>query len=86
VVFVTYRDVSAAQYAYGCVIEPTKVPGTTVVDADTDLDSLTDFPVAVARGGLLNRDMIEDNLGRALTVFELAAIAHPECNLRLTAT
>lgn len=85
VLIVRWRDASAAQYVYGVVIAPVYVGATGIV-ADAGLDSLADFPCAVARGGLVNRDVVEDNLGRALTAAELAAFMAPGCNLRLTAT
>jgi hypothetical protein len=62
----------ASQYA-GVVIEATYV-GSDPIDADADLDSLTDIQVVIARGGILNRDAVEDNLGRALTANEIAAL------------
>ena len=64
---------STGQYV-GVVIEAVKVPGLTTVAADATVQAATDFQVAVARGGLLNRDMVEDNLGRALSANELAAL------------
>lgn len=66
--------VSGSGQTAGVIFEAVKVPTTTVVDADADLDAITDFQVAVARGGLLNRDMAEDNLGRALGANELTAL------------
>ena len=68
-------DGTADEVIYGVVIEATKVPGVNAVAADADLDAVADFPIAVARGGLLNRDMVEDHLGRALTAAEIAAFA-----------
>jgi hypothetical protein len=62
----------ASQYA-GVIVEAVYV-GADPIDADADLDALTDIQAAVARGGLVNRDIIEDNLGRALSANEVAAL------------
>lgn len=80
----TLADGTTDEAIYGVVIEATKVPGLTTVAADATVQAASDFPVAVARGGLLNRDMIEDNLKRAISANELAAISNS--NLLLTAT
>ncbi len=82
----TLADGTASEYIYGVVIEPVKVPGLTTVAADATVQAASDFQLAVARGGLLNRDMIEDNLGRALTANELAALTAAGSGLRVTAT
>lgn len=83
VLFVRYLDASAEQEAC-VVIEAVKVPGLSNVSDDTAVQAASDFQLAVARGGLLNLDMIEDNLGRALTGAEKAAVS--QSNLLLTAT
>lgn len=80
----TLADGTTDEEIYGVVIEAIKVPGLTGTVDDTAVQAITDFPIAVARGGLLNRDMIEDNLGRVLTANEIAAVA--ASNLNLTAT
>lgn len=82
----TLADATPGEYIYGVVIEATKVPGLTTVAADATVQAASDFQVAVARGGLLNRDMVEDNLGRALTANELAALAAAGSGLRITKT
>lgn len=84
-----YGDLCAGsvtdEYVYGVVTAPVYV-GSDPIDADTDLDSLTDIQVAVARAGLVNRDVVEDNLGRALSAAEIAAFAAAGSNLALTST
>lgn len=79
-------DGTSGESVYGVVVAPVKVPGVTRVAADADLDALTDFPVAVARGGLVNRDMGEDNMGRAYSANEIAAFAAAGSRLALSAT
>lgn len=78
-------DGTQGEYIYGVVIEPVYV-GASNIDDDTDLDGLTDIQVAVCRAGLVNRDIVEDNLGRALSANEIAAFAAAGSNLMLTAT
>lgn len=84
-----YGDLCAGsvtdEFVYGVVIEATYV-GSSPIAADTDLDSLTDIQVAVARSGLVNRDIIEDNLGRALNANELAAFVAAGSRLAITNT
>jgi hypothetical protein len=58
---------------YGVVMEPVKAAGTSL-------------HVTVARIGLVNRDIVEDNLGRALTADELAGFDDAACLLTLTRT
>lgn len=73
------------EYVYGVVTAPAYV-GSDPIDADADLDGLTDIQVAVARSGLINRDIVEDNLGRALSASELAAFVAAGSHLSLTRT
>jgi hypothetical protein len=61
----------ASQVAWGVVFEPTQIPGE--VD-NSDLAGAQDFLVTVGTGGLLNRDIVEDMLGRAITANELSAL------------
>lgn len=81
----TLADAAAGEFIYGATIEPVYV-GADPIGADADLDALTDIQVAVGRSGLLNRDIVEDNLGRALTAAELAAITAAGSRLAITAT
>lgn len=56
---------------YGVVIEPAKVH-----TSNTGLSSVTDdVPVTLAKIGQVNRDIAEDNLGRAYNADELAGFA-----------
>lgn len=56
---------------YGVVIEPVKVH-----TSNSGLSSVTDdVPVTLAKIGQLNRDLAEDNLGRAFSADELAGFA-----------
>lgn len=55
---------------YGIVIEPVKVADG---NAAGDISGATDIDVAVATHCQVNRAIIEDNLGRVLSVDELSA-------------
>ena len=64
---------AGSQIAYGIVIEAEKLPNrvnNTNLAADT-----TDPLIAVCTDGLINRDIVKDNLGRDLNANELAALA-----------
>ncbi len=70
---------------YGCVIEATKIvaanPTNTTLGADTSA-----LPVVVATHCVVNRDILEDVLGRALTADEIAGfdLAGSHCVLSRT--
>jgi len=55
---------------YGVTVEPTKL-----VASNADADRTGVFQVTVAVSGLVNRDVVEDLLGRALTAAEVQAFA-----------
>lgn len=58
------------------------VPPTNVsLAADTKT-----YPLGMGTMGTVNRDVIEDNLGRALTANELSAFAAAPCKINLTLT
>lgn len=58
------------------------VPPTNVsLAADTKT-----YPLGMGTMGTVNRDVIEDNLGRALTANELTAFATAPCKINLTLT
>lgn len=62
----------ASQVAHGVTVEATRLPGrtnNTGLGADT-----TDPLIAVTTHALINRDIAEDNLGRAYSTDELAAL------------
>lgn len=67
---------------WGVVIEATKI---TTGNTDTILDAATDCFVTVGFG-LVNRDIAEDNLGRALTADEIAGFDLAGSNCRITRT
>ncbi len=72
----------AGQSVYAITIEANKIRQDNVgLAADT-----TDPPIAVCTLGLVNLDIVEDNLGRALTANELAAFTGGGCRLQLTTT
>ena len=76
----TIIDGTVGEYAYGAVVEATKV-----ADDNTALAGVTDdIDVTVAPFALLNRDILEDNLGRALSANELAAIRAAGSRLAIT--
>jgi hypothetical protein len=58
-------------------IPPTN--GTLAADTKT-------YPLGMGTMGTVNRDIIEDNLGRALTANELTAFATAPCKINLTLT
>lgn len=70
----------ASSRLYGVTIEPLKLVASNVNGVRVGT-----FQVAVATHGLVNRDMVEDILGRALTVQELAGFADSS-GLKITNT
>jgi hypothetical protein len=62
----------ASQTVYGLTIEATQIPGRTS-NANLAGDT-TDPLIAVCTSALINRDIAEDNLGRAFSANELAAL------------
>lgn len=78
----TLADATVGEFIYGAVAEATKV-----ADDNSSLATETnDIDVALVLIGVLNRDVLEDVLGRALTANELAAIDAAGCGLMLTNT
>jgi len=75
-------DATAGEYIAGCVAEAVQVHtnNTTLAGVTTDVE------VAIATFCLLNRDIVEDCLGRALTADELAAIAAAGSHVAITPT
>lgn len=67
---------------WGVTIEALKI---TTGNTDTILDAETDCFVAVGFG-LVNRDIAEDNLGRAYTADEIAGFDLAGSNCRITRT
>jgi hypothetical protein len=68
-----------------CVsIEPIKVAAS---NSNADIAAITNDPfVALAVNGVLNRDIMEDNLDRVLSVAEIAALNGPNSKLVLSLT
>lgn len=80
------NTVGSGVAVWGVTIEPIKTPHATIPPTNTSLGADTGtFPVAVGFG-LVNRDIIEDNLGRALTADEIAGFDLAGSNCRLTRT
>jgi hypothetical protein len=72
---------------YGVVMEATKLKHATVPATDVSLAADTGtMQIAVCTHGIVNRDIVEDNLGRALTADEIAGFALAGSNLHLTRT
>jgi hypothetical protein len=68
---------------YGVTLEAIKI---ATGNTDAILDAATDCHVAVGTHGIVNRDIAEDNLGRAYTADEIAAFAIAGSHLHLTRT
>jgi hypothetical protein len=65
--------VGAGAFVFGVTVEAAKLNLTTVPPTNTTLGTETgDLFVAVGTIGQVSQDIIEDNLGRALTADELA--------------
>lgn len=77
---VRYLDVSVQDYIYGAVVEQTKIHtnNTTLAAVTADVD------VTVAVAGFINRAILEDSLGSALTGAEEAALINGGCHLIMT--
>lgn len=68
---------------YGVTLEPIKI----AADNETaTLSAATDCFVALGTVGIVNRDIIEDNLGRALTADEIAGFDLAGSQIHLTRT
>lgn len=78
--------VGSGQICYGIVTEAIKLP-ITLPRTNTTLGNETGDPlIAVSTAGLVNRDVAEDNLGRAYTADELAGFVIAGSNFSLTTT
>jgi hypothetical protein len=71
-------------FVYGVSIEPIKVAEGN--DAASIAAASDAFQIAVLVIGIVNRDAVEDNLGRALTANEIAGFDRAGSKLVLTAT
>jgi hypothetical protein len=74
-------DLVTAGFVFGVTIEATKI-----AEDNTDLANTPDTFVAVETSGLVNRDIVEDILGRALTAAEIAGFDAAGSKLALTTT
>lgn len=74
----TIAVVSATVPLFGCTIEPIKLAKSNSVT-----DRVGTFTVAVATRGQINRDLLEDILGRVLTADEAAGFDRAGSNLTL---
>jgi hypothetical protein len=78
--------VGSSGVVWGVTIEPIKLPHATIPPTNTSLGADTGTcPVAVGFG-LVNRDIAEDNLGRAYTSDEIAGFDLAGSNCRITRT
>jgi hypothetical protein len=75
--------ITAGVPVFGSVIEATKI---ATGNTDAILDATTDCFIAVCTHGIQNRDITEDNLGRALNADELAGFDLAPSTLKLTRT
>lgn len=79
--------VGAADFAYGIVAEAIKLPLATIPPTNVSLAADTTDPlIAVCTSGLINRDVAEDNLGRAYTADELDGIVTAGSQFNITTT
>lgn len=79
--------IASGQPVYGVTIEPIKLNHATIPPTDASLAADTGTQqVAVGTHGVVNQDIMVDNLGRALTADEVAGFAIAGCNLHLTRT
>lgn len=79
----TQPDGSGFMYAMNP--EPIKIVDYVPTDALLAADTAT-IPVGCVIGGVINRDIVEDNLGRAMTANELAAAIAAGSQFTLTNT
>jgi hypothetical protein len=81
----TLADGSGCIYAVNP--EPQNLHLATVPPTNTSLSNDTKtYPLGMGTMGTVNRDVIEDNLGRALTGNEVTAFATAPCKINLTLT
>jgi hypothetical protein len=74
----------AGQTIFGVTVEAVKVAAS---NSAADIAAVTNDPfVAVCTIGQVSQDIIEDNLGRALSANEIAALAAAGCRLVLIPT
>lgn len=81
----TGDTIASGSALYGVTIEPTKIVAAAPTDASLAANTGT-FPVVVGTIGFVNRDVVEDNLGRALTADEIASYDIAGSKLHLSRT
>ena len=81
----TGDTIGAGNALYGVTFEPKKIVAAGPTDASLAANTGT-FPVVVGTIGSVNRDVVEDNLGRALTADEVASYDIAGSKLHLTRT
>lgn len=80
------NTVGSGVAVWGVTIEPIKIKHATIPPTDASLAADTGtYPVTVGFG-LCNRDIMENNLGRALTADEIAGFDLAGSNCRITRT
>lgn len=74
-------------FVYAINPEPISIGHATIPPTDVSLAADTGtVPIGMATSGIINRDIVEDNLGRAMTANELTALATAGCQFTLTNT
>lgn len=74
-------------FVYAINPEPISIGHATIPPTDVSLaaDTAT-IPIGMITGGIINRDIVEDNLGRAMTANEIAACTAAGSQFTLTNT
>lgn len=78
--------VGSAVAVWGVTIEAIKLNHATIPPTDVSLAADTGTSAVAVGFGLCNRDIMEDNLGRALTADEIAGFDLAGSNCRITRT
>lgn len=81
----TLADGSGHIYAVNPEPQNLRLDTVPPTNASLAADTKT-WPLGMGTMGTVNRDVIEDNLGRALTANELTAFATAPCKINLTLT
>ena len=81
----TLCDGTGGEFVYGVVVAPTRIVGKNPTNESLGADTGRQL-VTVGTIGVVNRDIVEDTLGRALTANEIAAFKAAGSLLRLTRT
>lgn len=72
---------------YAMNLEPISIGHATIPPTDVSLAADTGtVPIGMTVGGIVNRDIVEDNLGRAMTANELAGLVAAGSQFTLTNT